>query len=154
MTWQADNGWQLYCLFLSCGCGFWLALVYEWFNWWRRRARYKLTAALWDAAYVVTASMLAFLFALPLTGGKLRWYILLGIGMGFAACRRTAVPLLRRLYRFLAIGLRMAGSLLKRLLAPVGRLISCSIRNFMKKRKNFFKKRKKSVKTSCNNAVK
>ena len=38
-----------------------------------------------------------FLFAMPMTGGVLRWYIWLGAGMGFLAFRMTLSRLIRRL---------------------------------------------------------
>ena len=146
MTWQADNSRQLYCLFLSCGCGFWLALLYELFGWWRRRTRYRLLVAMWDALFVVTAAIAVFLFALPLTGGRWRWYILLGVGIGFVACRKTAVPLLRKIYRLLTAVLRALWRYVKRLLAPLGQLVARPAKLFAVKGKNFFKKRKEKYK--------
>ncbi len=146
MTWQVDNGRQLYSLFLSCGCGFWLALVYELFEWCRRRARHQLAVVLWDAVYMVVAAITLFLFSLPLTGGRLRWYILLGAGVGFVACRQTVGRLLHIICRFLSSCFHTVGDRLKGLFVPILRFVSWPIMLLKKKHENYFKKREEKRK--------
>lgn len=146
MTWQADNGRQLYCLFLSCGCGFWLALVYELFSGIRHSARHRLSVALWDFVFMLVAAVTLFLFALPLTGGKMRWYVLLGVALGFVAFRQTVGRLLHALCRFLAAVLHASCGWGSRLFTPLWRLLSRPAVYLMKKGQNFLKNWKEKCK--------
>lgn len=97
MPGKMENGWQLYCLFLSCGCGFWLGLLYELCGIGRRLAMHRAAVVVWDVVFCLLAALCLFLFAMPMTGGVLRWYIWLGAGMGFLAFRMTLSRLIRRL---------------------------------------------------------
>lgn len=114
MPGKMENGWQLYCLFLSCGCGFWLGLLYELCGIGRRLAVYRIAAAVWDTVFCLLAALSLFLFAMPMTGGVLRWYVWLGAGLGFFAFRMTLSRLLRRLTDRTAV-------LFRRLAGAVGR---------------------------------
>ncbi|MBP3388267.1 MAG: spore cortex biosynthesis protein YabQ [Clostridia bacterium] len=147
MPGKFENSWQLYCLFLSCGCGFWLGLLYELFGIGRQLVAHRAAAVLWDILFGPVAVLILFLFALPVTGGVLRWYIWLGSGLGFAAFRVTLGRLFRRLYRWFFMQMNKLAEEIRRLLTPVTAWLR-RIRNVVgvrgqkmrKNTKNFFKK--------------
>ena len=113
MPGKMDNSWQLYCLFLSCGCGFWLGLLYELCGIGHRTTMHRGGAVLWDVAFCLLAGLSLFLFALPMTGGVLRWYVWVGAAVGFGAFRLTLSRLIRRLISGIAVFLRRLSGLVE-----------------------------------------
>lgn len=80
------NGGQLTGLFLSCGLGFLLGLYYDGFRVARLVMRSsKRVIFFQDLFFFVSAAILTFFFALTVTGGELRFYLFLGLGIGFTA---------------------------------------------------------------------
>lgn len=96
MPGKAENGWQLYCFLLSGGFGFWLGTAYSLYGMVRDAAARRLGRWGWDVCFCLTAAWMLFLFSLPLTGGRLRWYLLCGVAVGFFAGRATLGRLLSR----------------------------------------------------------
>lgn len=90
MTLGFENAAQLREWFLSCGMGFLLGAYYDVFRLlrcWLHPSRLRVFLA--DGIYAVTAAVSTFLFFLALNGGVLRWYLFLGLSVGFLAYRRT-----------------------------------------------------------------
>ena len=147
MLGKLANSWQLYCLFLSCGFGFWLGLLYELFGLCRRAAIHKTAAVLWDVAFCLLAAVLLFLFALPVSGGVLRWYIWLGAVVGFAAFHVTLGRFVKSVAAAIDRGARWLFHVLSRILQvlfrPIRSLLRMIWRRAQKMWKNiekFFKK--------------
>ena len=90
MTLGFENAAQLRELFLSCGMGFLLGAYYDVFRLFRCwLLSSPLRVFVQDCTYALTSAVAVFLFALALNGGVLRWYLFLGLFVGFFAYRRT-----------------------------------------------------------------
>ncbi len=142
-----ENAAQLRELFLSCGMGFLLGAYYDVFRLlrcWLPSSR--LRTFLGDCVYACTSAVATFLFTLALNGGILRWYLFLGLVVGFFAYRCTVGSfLVKMVLRLLRQGEKLAQKIENQLL----RLLSF----LSKKAKAFFgsifaiKNRKKFKKT-------
>ncbi len=110
MTVGFENTTQLRELFLSCGMGFLLGAYYDVFRLlrcWLSPSRLRIF--LGDCAYASTSAVATFLFLLALNGGVLRWYLFLGLLVGFFAYRRTVGSLLvKAVLRLLFQGEKLA----------------------------------------------
>lgn len=92
-----SNGGQLNELFLSCGLGFLLGVYYDVF----RVARLILRSSkrvifFQDLVFFVSSAVLTFFFALSATGGELRFYLFLGLVVGFSSYYFTIGRLVMR----------------------------------------------------------
>ena len=123
MPGKAENGWQLYCFLLSGGFGFWLGTAYALCGMARAAAVHRLSRWGWDVGFCLTAAWMLFLFSLPLTGGRLRWYLLCGAAVGFLAGRATLGQLLCRAARRLHRLLCRAGQVIGSVLRGIGRVL-------------------------------
>ncbi len=142
-----ENVAQLRELFLSCGMGFLLGAYYDVFRLlrcWLRPPHLRVFLA--DCIYACTSAVATFLFWLALNGGILRWYLFLGLFVGFFAYRRTVGNLLLKAVLWL---LRQGEKLAQKAENRLSRLLSA----FLKKAKAIFrsiftiKNRKKFKKT-------
>lgn len=80
------NSGQLSGLFLSCGLGFLLGAYYDVFRVARLIMRPSKRAVFFqDLFFFLSSAVATFFFALTVTGGALRFYLFLGILIGFAA---------------------------------------------------------------------
>lgn len=102
MTLGFENAQQLRQLLLSCGMGFLLGLYYEIFRLLRHALGLSRSRVfLGDCVYAATSAVAVFLFSLALNGGVLRWYMGLGLLVGFFAYRRTMGAVLLKTVLFL-----------------------------------------------------
>jgi spore cortex biosynthesis protein YabQ len=77
---------QLHQLFLSCGMGFILGFYYDLYRVPRLIMRSKSRAVFFqDVLFFSTSAVITFLFALAVMDGRLRFYLFLGEGIGFAS---------------------------------------------------------------------
>lgn len=152
MPGKAENGWQLYCFLLSGGFGFWLGTAYALCGMARAAAVHRLSRWGWDVCFCLTAAWTLFLFSLPLTGGRLRWYLLCGAAVGFFAGRATLGRLLclglTRLFGLLGRALGAAAAALRRILRVLLRPLEGMAAGFQKVYRNGRKKSKKLLQRS------
>lgn len=120
-----DNDWQLSGLFLAAGLGFVLGLVFDLLRVLRALTHPSAAAVFWqDVLFCVGGATAFFFFLLPITGGTVRGYLLLGTAVGFAVYLGTFGRFLvslcqkaSRVWGRLTAPLRRAGA---RLLAGIG----------------------------------
>ncbi|MBQ3133187.1 MAG: spore cortex biosynthesis protein YabQ [Clostridia bacterium] len=128
---------QLYSAFLFSGWGFLFGLYADLFTVWRLTFHSRrLSAILQDIALLLSGAVAFFLLALPLSGGRLRWYLFVGAGVGFLAWQKT-------LGRIVVPALTRLASKIRRAVAVFRRWIDRrteKVRGFVKKGGDFLKK--------------
>lgn len=83
---KITNGQQLYELFLSCGMGFLLGLYYDVFRVIRLIMKPGAKSIFFqDLFFFVSSAILTFLFSLSIMDGEMRFYLFLGLIVGFGA---------------------------------------------------------------------
>lgn len=83
---KITNAQQAYELFLSCGMGFLLGLYYDVFRVIRLVMKPGAkTIFFQDLLFFVSSAVLTFLFSLSIMDGELRFYLFLGLIVGFVA---------------------------------------------------------------------
>ena len=81
---------QLYDLFLCGGLGFLLGIYYDGFRLlWLIFPPWRILRFFEDIVFVISSGIAVFLFSLVLTDGILRWYLPVGIVIGFFSYRYT-----------------------------------------------------------------
>lgn len=118
----ADNSEQLYHLFLFGGLGLLLAVYYDAFRTWRVLFHSgKLAVALQDIVFFLSSALAFFLLSLAVTGGVLRWFLFLGVVLGFVAYRMTVGLFSVRLLRWIF-------QTISRLFEGIGRAVRAVLR--------------------------
>ncbi|MBQ1211721.1 MAG: spore cortex biosynthesis protein YabQ [Clostridia bacterium] len=112
--------WQLYSAFLCGGMGLLWGLHADLLAVWRQIANSrKWVVVLQDIWWMLSGAAVFFLLSLTLTGGRMRWYLFLGCGIGYLCWRQTAgrifVPAAVRVVRWVAKIFRPLGRVLRRL---------------------------------------
>ncbi|MBP3936490.1 MAG: spore cortex biosynthesis protein YabQ [Clostridia bacterium] len=98
---------QLYSAFLFGGWGLLWGIYADLFAVWRQlfHSR-KWVIFLQDIWLMVSGAVVFFLLSLPLSGGRMRWYLFVGTAVGWLAWRQTGgryfVPLVCRFWRWIA----------------------------------------------------
>lgn len=104
-----------------------------------------------DIVFFASSAVAVFLFSLAMTNGMVRFYVLLGTVVGFAAYRRTVGKALIRLVSDTIVGLHYLSNGAKRVISIPYQWMTrwfCGVahtlrelwKNIAKKSKNFFKK--------------
>ena len=92
---DVTNMGQVYQALLSAGFGFVLGVYYELFRFLRKLFGSRAASVIGqDLLFFTTASCATYLFDLYLTGGMLRWYLFVGIAIGFSVYYATVGRLL------------------------------------------------------------
>ncbi len=133
---------------MSGGMGFLLGLYYDVFRIRRKLVRPSTAAVfLQDCFFCVTAAVAVFFFSLAMTDGTVRWYVLLGVAVGFWAYRYTVGNLVVLLVDRLLCVIHRLGERIARVfsvplacLRAAGHAVSESCRKNVKKCKKFLKK--------------
>lgn len=147
MEWT--NVGQLYQLLLSAGFGFALGVYYELFRFIRRLFDSRTVSVIGqDLVFFTTASCGTYLFDLYLTGGMLRWYLFVGLIVGFWVYYVTVGRLLSAAFSWIAGWLRQllaaAGRAVSRLAAALNKKMAPHKRQIIKKYqqlRDFFSKK-------------
>lgn len=75
---------QTRLFFLSCGAGFLLGILYEFFRLLRMMFSVKRRGTfIFDLTYCLMSTFLTFVFILTVNRGAVRWYILFGVAAGW-----------------------------------------------------------------------
>ncbi len=133
-------------LFLSCGMGFLLGAYYDVFRILRCILRPGTVRVFWqDVLFFLTAAPLVFLFALAVTDGVMRFYLLAGLVVGFFAYRYTVgLAVVRFVTAVIDVLSRVGRRLHDVIRVPYDAL--CSIcRNLVEKMRKNLKKFKKKT---------
>ena len=107
--WEIDNLSQLIAFLLSVAVGCVFCLIYDIFRAVRKSFKQSGVAVFFeDILYSFICAVLSFCFLLSTTGGELRVFVFVGMGIGFSVCRFTlsrpifsAMLFVLRFFRFL-----------------------------------------------------
>ena len=133
------SGEQLLDLLICVGFGVILGLWLDLLTLLTPTRAPRWVAAVRDAAAVVIAALALFLLSLPLTAGRLRWYLFVGAGLGVWLYRATAHRVVwavgTRLRRWLERAARRIGEWYDRLLVrPIKKPVQAAARAWRNKR--------------------
>lgn len=88
--WEINNGFQLLSFSYAIILGIFFCLIYDIFKSLRLSFKFSALAIFFqDIIYFFIISIFSFLFFIAITGGEIRFFILLGLSLGFLISRIT-----------------------------------------------------------------
>lgn len=147
------NAWQAGGLLVAAGLGFLLGAVYDLLRILRSLTRQSAAAVfLQDVGFCLLAATAFFFCSLPLTGGRVRLYLLVGCGAGFGVWLTTVGRYSVRICRRLAGWLHRITRPVQRALAAVRSKMRQHLRKIHGLHRFFAEKSCKNRKKGLHNA--
>ncbi len=151
--WEFSNNRQLLAFLVSLALGLAFSVAYSVLRAIRKAVRHSVVAInLEDIIFCEIISFVTFLFALALTGGEVRFFMLLGIGISFVAFHFTlSAPLAKALSAFLRLIISVLSKIKRFIFAVFGvfwktaRKILLNISKILQKSIKYVKKHLKAV---------